>query len=315
MLAQTFSTRFCVIPLLLTAFLATGCANTQFGQIAGQVLSTAGYGSGGTGSAENYLAIGRSIQKAATPLTEEQQYYLGRSVSASIFGKYPPYNSDGLRRYVNLVGRSVAAASERPELFKGYHFAVLNSPQINAMATPGGFIFITKGFMRLLDTEDELAAVLAHEVAHVVEGHGVAAISQSNITKAVTLIGKEVVASQVDPNLVALTDVFDESVEEVTQTLLESGYSRSQEYDADAMGYQIMVNAGYDPSAMFSVLKKLQQVEARNADDESGWMSTHPKAEDRIDELEDEIEGPVNPSKIADSRLTRFSRSVKKSSL
>jgi predicted Zn-dependent protease len=103
-----------------------------------------------------------AVAKTQEEFTPEQEYYIGRSVAAVILNKYPPYMNQPANEYLNLIGQTLAQVSEMPEIFRGYRVLVLNSNEINAFATPGGHIFITKGLLRCCRTDDAVAAVLAH---------------------------------------------------------------------------------------------------------------------------------------------------------
>src|SRR6516165_806652 len=100
-------------------------------------------------------------------LTESQEYFMARGVAALAIEKDKLWSDQKLEEYVSLVGLSIAFESDRPETYKGYFFGILNTDDINAFAAPSGFIFVTKGALRAMTSEDELAGVLAHEVAHV----------------------------------------------------------------------------------------------------------------------------------------------------
>jgi predicted Zn-dependent protease len=293
--------------IVVSAIVSTGCANQNFRDITSAVIGQTGYVS--SSQAESLLRAGEGVVQAATPLTEEQEYYLGRGVAAAILGRYKPLKNDTVQRYVNVVGRTVAAFSDRPDTFKGYRFLVLDSNEVNAMAAPSGFIFITRGLLRNLKSEDELAGVLAHEVAHVVNADGVNAISSSKLTKAVALVGKEVLASQGPAELAEITDLFSESVDEVVETLVTSGYSRSQEYDADEYARELLLRAGYDPDALARSLQTLENVSA-SAEGLGGWYSTHPAPKKRREELEEETSKSATASIGLKTRTARFQSGV-----
>jgi predicted Zn-dependent protease len=293
--------------LILSALANAGCANQNFRDITSTVLGQTGYVS--ASQAESLLRAGEGVVQAATPLTEEQEYYLGRGVAAAILGRYKPLKNDAVQRYVNVVGRTVAAFSDRPDTFKGYRFLVLDSNEVNAMAAPSGFIFITRGLLRNLKTEDELAGVLAHEVAHVVHADGVNAISSSKLTKAVALVGQEVLASQGPAELAEITNLFSESVNEVVETLVTNGYSRSQEYDADEYARELLLRAGYDPDALARSLQTLENVSA-SAQGLGGWYSTHPSPKKRREELEEETSKSPTASIGLGTRTARFKNGV-----
>lgn len=277
--------------LAVALFLSWGCAQ------GGQGFGIESFGAGILGStglvsssqASALFKAGSQFAKAAEGLTEEQEYFLGRGVSATVFSHYPAVRNEALNRYLNKVGSTVAAFSDRPETFGGYHFMALNSPEINAMAAPGGFVFVTDSFLKRLPDEDALAAVLAHEVAHIVLGHGVKAVSQANLTGAfsgaLTVVGEEVAASHGGAGVSTLVSTFGGSVTEVTDTLLVKGYSRSQEYEADAYAAALLRKSGYNPKSILTVLETLKTMEGAGG----GWFSTHPSAEKRIRELKGEI--------------------------
>lgn len=285
-------------------FFAAACSNPQFKSISSSILSSTGIVTGS--QAEAALSAGEKFAKSAETLNDEQEYYLGRSVSAMVFSRYRPLNDRKAIAYVNKVGRIIAAQSDKPETYNGYKFMVLDSGEINALSAPGGYIFITKGFLKILPDEDALAAVLAHEVAHIALGHGVDAISSSNLTDALLIVGKEVAASQTDGYVSELTNLFGDSVNEVFDTLITSGYSRSQEYRADAYAAQLLIRSGYNTDAFRVTLEQLEK--AGGDSDAGGWSSTHPKPSKRLDELEDVIQSANNAGTVTSPQMTRKKR-------
>lgn len=295
------------------AMLTTACSNPMFKQIGTSALGATGVVSGS--QAESMFNAGEKLAKSQETLTPEQEYYLGRSVSAKILSKYRPYSNAAVTQYVNKVGYAVATVSDIPQTFGGYHFMVVDTDEINAMAAPGGFIFISRGFLKLLPTEDALAAVLAHEVAHVVLAHGVKAISNSALTDALAIGVKEGVTAAAGQNEVLgaatqLTGVFGESVGGVFDTLVDKGYSRKQEYQSDEYGAQLLARAGYNPAAMLTVLEVLEKAK-KNAKG-GGWLSTHPDPADRKSEVEGEIKA-TSDTAGEQARTARFKSTVGRS--
>src|SRR4030042_1147989 len=118
-------------------------------------------------------------QKATRNVSEPEEYLVGRAVAARILTTYPLVQDPKLQLYVNEVGQTVARKSSRPKTYRGYHFAVLESLEPNAFACPGGTILITRGMLKLCANEDELAAALAHEAAHVAHRDGINSIAKS----------------------------------------------------------------------------------------------------------------------------------------
>ncbi len=286
--------------------LTAGCAGTdlaKFKTLGSSVLSSTGYVSGS--SADALFDSGAKLQKGLSGFTEQEEYYLGRGVSALILSKYKTVNNSALTNYVNQVGAVLVSASERPFTYGGYHFVVLDSDEINAISAPGGFIFITRGLLKLCPNEEALSAVLAHEVAHVVFGHARESISQSNISDAILSAAKDTAKSQGGFYTSELTALFGDSIQEIGDKLLVNGFSRSQEYRADEYAQQLATKVGYDAHGLQTVLLELKKAEAAG---KGGWLSTHPAAEDRLDEL-DLDEFPA--STTASARLARFNSATK----
>lgn len=291
----------------LTACLAltftTGCTE-QMSQLGSSILSSTGFVSGS--QADAIFKAGEKFSKAVEGVTDEQEYYLGRSVSAVLLSKYKVASNQQATVYADKIALTLAGYSSRPETFGGYHVAFLDSPQVNAVSAPGGFIFISKGFLNLLSNEDELAAVIAHEIGHIALKHGTSAISESNLTDALQIIGKEAASSSGNMAVSQLNSLFGDSVNEVVGTLLDKGYSRSQEYDADSYAAALLAKTGYNPGALVSVLQKLENASSQSG----GWFETHPSAKKRESELGDLVKDSSN-TKAQAKRDARFKRTVK----
>lgn len=251
------------------------------------------------------IEVTKTLSSVRTSLTEEEEYYLGRGVAAMVFGRYRALENDAVNTYVSTVGQIIAGSSSRPETFAGYHFLVLDSNEVNAFAAPGGFIFITKGLLKLIPDEDGLAAVLAHEVAHIISGHGVKAITQAKLTDAFMLIGKQAASDYTPAQLQALTSAFEDSVSDVFETMITKGYSRSQEYESDLAAVTLAKKAGYSPNGLAQTLTELGKVQGS-----AGWYSTHPAPGER----KAEIAGVSKANAAADEaqalRAERFKQAV-----
>jgi predicted Zn-dependent protease len=263
------------------ALLLSGCAAlTQITDIGSQIAVSTGYLS--EDQAASVRKSSQALEKAFTDITPEQEYYIGRAVGAGIVTSYRPFNAPDANLYVNKVGQSLARVSDLPETFGGYHFLILDSDEINAFAAPGGLIFVSRGLIRCCPDEDALAAVLAHEIGHVQAKHGLQAIKKSRITDALTIIGTEGARSFGGAELASLTSAFEGSISDVTATLVNSGYSRSFEYEADRIAVDLLARIGYDPAAMRVMLEQMQQ---RLTPDSGGFGRTHPAPADRLKQL------------------------------
>jgi len=256
-------------------------------------------------------SVGSVVQKtfeAARPLSDEEEYYVGRAVAARILSSYPLLENGKLTEYVNLVGKTVAINSDKPFTYGGYHFATLDSDEINAFACPGGIIFITRGMIHAVQDEDELAAVLAHEVAHINHRDGVSAIQKARLTEVATLIGTQAAQRYTPAQLSQLVSVFEGSIDDVFKTLVVNGYSKSQEYHADEDALLYLERAGYDPSALKDFLERLvNQGQASGG----GIMKTHPPSVDRIKKVEKNLPLEKADTSLVQLRDKRFNRALK----
>ncbi len=251
----------------------------------------------------------KAVARTFEDITPEQEYYIGRSVAAMILARYRPYKKKTPNRYVNLVGQTLAMASDRPETFGGYHFLILDSGDINALSAPGGLIFITRGLLRCCRHEDALASVLAHEIGHVQYQHGLQAINKSRITEAVTVLGTETAKTKTfaGEDLASLTSIFEDSVSDILKTMIDSGYSRKFEFQADDAAITIMERVGYNPSGLIDMLNMMKM---RLRPGRGDFAKTHPSPSQRIENARDLI-GPYVPVEIVKARQSRFLRALK----
>jgi predicted Zn-dependent protease len=178
---------FWVAMVLVMPAILAGCAEVV------KVGTSIGQGMGATSKKdkEKIDRMALETEKAARPITEQEEYYLGRAVAATILGKYPVYSNERSARYSNEVGQALALASDRPFTYGGYHFVILDTDEVNALSCPGGIIFITRGMLKKAQNEEELAATLAHEVGHVNHKDGAGAIQRARWVQVVTLLGSE----------------------------------------------------------------------------------------------------------------------------
>ena len=263
----------------------------------------------GTISKELGDSIRRStavVSKSMEDFTPEQEYYIGRTVGAVVLGKYRPLADEKVNAYLNTLGQTLTQVSDMPELFNGYHFLALDSDDVNAFATPGGHIFITRGLIRCCRTEDALAAALAHEIGHVQLRHGMQAVKKARITEALTVISQEGAKSFGPQEIAQLTDAFGGVISDIANTMINNGYSRSFEYQADAAAVSILNRLSYNAGALTDMLNIMAiQMKPGGSD----FAKTHPSPQNRIAELKKNGLSTEN-EKTPDIRAGRLSRAV-----
>lgn len=217
------------------------------------------------------FSIGRDAVTAVTGVSEEEELAMGREIAGRMLGAAPLVNDEELQRYVNRVGRWVAMQSERPGL--PWRFAVIDTASINAFATPGGYVLLTRGLYDILDNEAQLAGVLAHEIGHIVQRHHVTVLQKSAALSAGAQLAQRDNRSALVNNMIGSgAEVF------------ARGLDKSAEYEADAIGLVLAARAGYNPFGLIDVLHKLA---ARGASDGSLALlfKTHPPPGDRLEHL------------------------------
>ncbi|HET7343916.1 MAG TPA: M48 family metalloprotease, partial [Methylomirabilota bacterium] len=237
------------------------------------------------------------IRGATTEIDEPEEIELGRAVTASLGSRYTLSHDEDLTRYVALVGNAVALQSDRPDI--RYYFGVLDTEEVNAFAAPGGYVFITRGTLRLMRDESTLAAVLGHEIGHVALKHHVNEIKKQKerAVEAGTFKNLARIGSGFIPGVggavtstVVNTPVLDLAMDGVVNLSLK-GYSRDQEEEADRVGFAYASRAGYDPGGLRDFLKAVQDSGSQPA--KSGFFTnlnaTHPGAADRLKEQEAQL--------------------------
>ena len=290
------------LPLLLLA----SCAAVQSGA---DIL--AGTGQISESDRQSIVKTSQAVSATFSQITEEQEYYIGRSVAALILNQYPAYDNPALNAYINTLGQVVVYSSTRPEIYAGYHFLVLDSDEVNALSAPGGFIFITKGLLRRCKNEEMLASVLAHEAAHISAKHGLQAIKKSRLVDAFRIIGTEAARRYGSEELAQLTTAFEGSVGDIVETLVVRGYDRKSELEADDLAVKFDVAAGYSPQGLTDFLQAMTGDTAAAASGK-GWFKTHPSAEQRLEKVKGRIAALSPVPMEASVRTKRFEQSVAK---
>ncbi len=241
-------------------------------------------------------AAAKAAAEAAQPLSPREEYYIGRAVAARIFSLYGPYDAPRVNDYLNRLGQGLALFSSRPEIYSGYRFAVLDSREINAFSSPGGHILVTRGLLSMVESEDELAAVLSHEIAHVALRHGLSSIQGSRLAQIAAEYALNASLAS-GGEAASFTEAFGEAISELATVLLISGYSQGFELQADREAKRILLQAAYDPSALDRLIAKLPSQDQSAA----GFAQTHPKPSFRIEALRDDLIAPAEvPNLSAD---------------
>ena len=218
-------------------------------------------------------------------MSESQEVSTGRNEDKKVREQYGIYDNPVLQRYVNDIGQRLAKASHRAGL--QYQFLVVDSPQVNAFALPGGYIYITRGLLAYLNSEAELAAVLGHEIGHVTARHSVQQLSAATAAN----VGASVLQ-------IFVPQIRNSGADLLINTLggaLLSGYGREHELEADRLGAEYLARTGYDPQAMIKVVGVLKnqelfdaevaKAEGREARAYHGLFASHPDNDTRLQEV------------------------------
>jgi predicted Zn-dependent protease len=240
--------------LMLAVLAGWGCSGLAGCATLGKAVSLGGQLTG----YRELEDAGESLEKTDREFTEEEKYYIGRTVGATLLADAPWKKDAALTLYLNQVGYTLALASSRPEMYHGYHFAVLEDQNANAYACPGGFLFVSTGLLGLCQSEDELAGVIAHEIAHIILEHPMEAIQASHQRAAVASLAKFGLrkAGESQSELQQLSGIFDNVVKDVVKAVAQ-GYSRDKEQGADVLAVEILKQAGYAPAALAQVLGRM----------------------------------------------------------
>ncbi|MDE1461764.1 M48 family metalloprotease [Spartinivicinus poritis] len=235
-------------------------------------------------------------------MSESEEVSTGRRHANQISKQLPIYPDKKLQAYVQRVGQRIVARSHRPNL--AYQFTVIDTPDINAFALPGGYIYIHRGLMAYLNSEADLAAVLAHEVGHVTARHSV---RQHSASMATGILG-QVVAAYTGVGVAGdLTSLLG--------TAVVRGYGREHELEADRLGAEYLANANYNPQAMINVIGVLKdqstfsaskaRAEGREPVSYHGVFATHPRHDERLQQVINSV-----PQVSGDNGRDRYLRAI-----
>lgn len=236
------------------------------------------------------LTVGLGTGSPSWSLSERKEIEIGREMHQQILASIPVYDNAAIQQYVARIGQKIAANGDRPEL--EYTFTVLDSPDINAFATPGGYVYVNRGLLAYLDSEAQLAAVLSHEIAHITERHASQQDWMSKTSSVASAILGAIVAIQTGSGAAAGAT---QDAASMAGTAMVRGYGRDMELEADRVGARFMHASGYDPQAMIEVIGILKDQESfmrlrsrsegKQPVSYHGVFSTHPRNDQRLREV------------------------------
>ena len=214
-----------------------------------------------------------SILGSTSEMDYKSERTIGESLALEGFRRYGlPVKDKGLQEYVNLVGNAVAKNSDRPNI--PYNFVVVESPLQNAFSCPGGIIFVSSGLLKTIKSEDQLAGILAHEVAHVGHKHALKSIQRAQFFNGVGKITSATMEGEKGKQ-------FENMIGGLQDTLFDKGLDQNMEFEADKSALETAYRTGYDPNGLLQVLEALKRIQSGSTQ-KGSWFSTHPPLRQRI---------------------------------
>ncbi|MFC4159711.1 M48 family metalloprotease [Chitinimonas lacunae] len=246
------------------------------------------------------FSIGKKVVDSVRDIGPAEEMEMGAGMAASLLGASPLLPNPELQRYVNRVGGWLALQTERQDI--AWHFGILDDSQINAYTTPGGYVLITRGLFERLRNESELAGVLAHEIAHVVQRHHLKAIQGGNLRGALG----DAIQTRAEARGSAGTYNALKAFSGLNE-LYTRGLDKGDEFEADRMGVVIAARAGYNPYGLVAVLQTLDTVSPEDTSF-ALMFKTHPTPSSRLDSLDAAMGERLEPyaeSGLEPSRMLR----------
>ncbi len=222
------------------------------------------------------VTTGPGGKKSLILMSTDQELQIGLGMSEEIAKSEKRLPDDVWQRYLNDVGQKIVKVCDRRDI--EYHFTVIESDEMNAFATPGGYVYFYTGLLKSMDNEGEMAAVMAHEISHVVARHGVKRV-QTAMGAAMAL---QLIAGEGGSELM-------NAAINIGMGLLMAGYSRDAEREADRYGIIYMKAAGYDPNAAITMFEKLAAAGGGGGGVFESMVSSHPETQERIANARAEI--------------------------
>ena len=231
-------------------------------------------------------------QQERTVMSEAEEVNTGRQQHEEVLKEYGRYPDEKLQAYVNDVGQRLAKHSHRAHL--QWHFTVLDSPEINAFALPGGYVYVTRGIMAYLDSEADLAGVIGHEIGHVTARHGAQRATRQQ-TAGLGVFAASILGAVLESKGMSGAGQMASNVSQSVAAGWLAGYSRDQELQADGLGAEYLARNQYNPGNMVDVIDVLKQqerfaadraqAEGKPAPSGANWLSSHPSNDQRLADI------------------------------
>lgn len=242
----------------------------------------------------------QKIKTANQDVSEPQEIELGSGIASNLLGAAPLLDNPELQRYVNRIGRWIALQTERPDI--PWQFGVLDDEDINAFAAPGGYVFITKGLLARINSEAELAGVLAHEISHVLRKHHLKALKKGARSELFSDFASDAIKSRGgDPRLTKLVSAGTE--------IYARGLDKQDEFESDRMGVVLAARAGYDPYGLPAVLQTLESINPGDSN-LALMFKTHPAFDKRLALLAKEMTPALDDYESQPDMAKRFAANV-----
>ena len=277
--------------LFLTALLLTGCGTTMVNPVTGQTE--------------------RTVMDEASEVAE------GAKGHQEVLKEYGVYNNSALQTYVNTLGQKLAAQSHRAHL--QWHFTVLDSPEINAFALPGGYVYVTRGIMAYLESEADLAGVIGHEIGHVTARHGAQRATRQQ-SAGLGVLAANILGAVLESQGVSGAGQLAGQVSQTVAAGYIASYGREQELQADSLGAEYLARTQYDPRNMVDVIAVLKnqerfaadqaQAQGRAAPARADWLASHPSNEQRLDTITQLASQYQAKAAYADEGRARYLKAV-----
>jgi predicted Zn-dependent protease len=235
-----------------------------------------------------------SGQTEMSAMSEEQEVAEGAKAHQQVLKEYSVYDNQGVQDYVNALGQRLAAQSHRAKL--QWHFTVLDSPEINAFALPGGYVYVTRGIMAYMESEADLAGVMGHEIGHVTARHG-AQRATSQQHAGLGVFAASILGAVLESQGLGGAGQLANQVSQTVAAGYIASYGREQELQADGLGAEYLARNHYDPQNMVDVITVLKNQERFAADQAKadgkpaptggGWLASHPSNDQRLAQIKE----------------------------